>query len=127
MMAAIDLRMGPPRTRRSREARRDGPEPIFSTLFGRLALTEINPWQDGKDPLNTAFPDVLALAGASVLAFRKRTNRRLFLSGHSVRMVRKEGKLSFIGKRAGADRLAGALRSCPRLQAPEINVSFSMA
>jgi hypothetical protein len=38
---------------------------------------EICSWQYGKEPLNTALPDVLAFAGTSVLALRKRTNRRL--------------------------------------------------
>ena len=45
-------------------------------FLGYFRQVEICSWQDGKDPLNSALPDVLAIAGASVLAFRKRTNRR---------------------------------------------------
>jgi hypothetical protein len=63
-----------------------------AVIFGAFRQVEISPWQAGKDSLNTALPDVLAIAGTSVLAFRKRTNRRLFLSGHSAWMARKEGE-----------------------------------
>jgi hypothetical protein len=74
----------------------------FRRIFVRSKFAQICSWQDGKDPLNTALPDVLAIAGTPVLAFRKRTNRRLFLSGHSAWMARKEGEaVAFQGSGQG--------------------------
>ena len=48
---------------------------ISTRISGRMPgwpeLAEISTWQAGKDSLKSAFPGVLAVAGTSVLAFRK--------------------------------------------------------
>ena len=69
---------------------------------------EFCPWQAGKDSLNNRFPGVLAVAGTSVLAFRKPDT----LGDHSfqdIRMDCSKGRktVGLVGMRAGVFRFAG--------------------
>jgi hypothetical protein len=74
-----------------------------------------------KEPL----PGVLAVAGRSVLAFREPdTVGDYSFLGRPSWIARKEGNPSLWWNEGRGVRLAEWPRSCPRLQAPEINPRF---
>ena len=74
--------------------------PEFVQIPGLSELPEISTWQAGKDSLNDALPGVLAVAGTSVLAFRKPDT----IGDHSfqdIRMDYSKGREAVVSKECG--------------------------
>src|SRR5579883_2032833 len=100
-------------------------DPQLSGRVRRFPLPEISAWQGWQDSLKSALPDVLAGCWHVCARIPKENEKETFPFRTFQVDGSKGGRL--VASEEGGQGQAGLAclpRSCPRLQAPEISVSF---
>jgi hypothetical protein len=108
-----------------RSADSGGIEPVSVGKSGFPNWCEFCSWQAGCSRLDNSPPDVLALAGAFVLAFRKPIRQEIIPFRKSAWIVRKEGgSVVLAGVRQGLSGVPDDLDPVRDCRRPRRSVSF---